>query len=188
MGKQVFVEEQENVPYFENVDFDEITRRILHDIGSKEMQRLFSYDEEECEPDFLGFVDVYDDLKDKIPKDFTIIDLGCYQGFQGVLFKDHASYIGIDISIPNEWRLRQENAEYFHCSIQEFIKNILPEMELNMNKTFAVCSYVPDKEARKMVQETFPYHRVYYIGLPLHENIPQVQKQPEKKPQDLEMM
>lgn len=34
-----------------------------------------------------------------------------------------------------------------------------------MNKVFAVCSAVPDKEARKLVADTFPNHLVWYPGL-----------------------
>lgn len=140
----------------------QLTRNILSEIGNQEVNRLFSYEKCELEYDFIAFLDSYADLKEIVPKDYTIIDLGCYQALQGHLFRDYAGYIGVDMSIPIEYRLRQNNAEYYDCTIQEFIEHILPELNLDLKKAFAVCSYVPDMQAREMVRNTFPYFRDKY--------------------------
>lgn len=50
-------------------------------------------------------------------------------------------------------------------SIQKFIKEELPKLNLDLNNVVAVCNAVPDEEARNMVLETFPRHFVAYPGL-----------------------
>lgn len=150
------------------------TSRILQSIGSEEVSRLFKDPESELDSSFVGFLHVYVDLE-SISKDFTIIDFGCNAAFQGHYFKNHKCYIGIDNSQPIEWRLRQDNAKYYLESGQEFISNILPnliEEGLDLNKTIAICSYVPDKELQNMIAEVFPYHKVVYCDNIISENYP----------------
>lgn len=153
---------------------EEQSKKLSHLIGNSEMQRLFSYEYCELEPDFLGFLNSYYDLQ-MLPKDFAIIDIGCYQALQGVYFRNHKKYIGVDIDTPTEYMLKQENAEYFFIQGQRFIKEILPKLlgnGLDIDKTFAICSYVPDEELWKMISETFPYHRIKYCDNLISEKLP----------------
>ena len=153
---------------------EEQSKKLSHLIGKLEMQRLFSYEYCELEPDFLGFLNSYYDLQ-MLSKNFTIIDIGCYQALQAVYFRNHKKYIGVDNSTPTEYRLRQENAEYYCMSGQMFIKNNIPKLlknGLDIDKTFVICSYVPDKELWKMISETFPYHRVKYCDDMISEKLP----------------
>lgn len=141
----------------------------------EEMERLFSSEDCELEYDFLGFLHVYATVD--VPKDFTVIDLGCNQAVQAQYYKDCEKYIGVDSGVSNDIRFRQDNAEYYDCSIQEFINEKLPLLEkegLDLTKTFAVCSYVPDEEAQRLVAETFPYNRVMYCDDLISENKPPV--------------
>ena len=57
-------------------------------------------------------------------------------------------------------------------TIQEFINSDLHFLNLNMDKVFAICSYVPDEEARKMVRNTFKYYRDIYCS-EIYERLPQ---------------
>ena len=139
-----------------------LEKELALNIGKDEMHRLYSYPECQLEFDFLGFLESYNDLKDIIPKDFTIIDLGCYQALQGYYFKNHKEYIGIDNYVPIIWRFHQNNAKYYYMSIQDFIKEHINELDLS--KTFAICSYVPDIEARTLVRNTFSYYRDIYCN------------------------
>lgn len=153
---------------------EEQSKKLSHLIGKSEIQRLFSYEYCELEPDFLGFLNSYYDLQ-TIPKDFTIIDIGCYQALQGIYFRDHKQYIGVDIDTPTEYMLRQENSEYYCMSGQRFIKNKFSKLlknGLEIDKTFAICSYVPDEELWKMISETFPYHRIKYCDNMISEKLP----------------
>ena len=63
--------------------------KLSYLIGKSEMQRLFCYEYCELTPDFLGFLNSYYDLQ-TIPKDFTIIDIGCYQALHGVIYSEWA--------------------------------------------------------------------------------------------------
>lgn len=134
-------------------------KRILQTYP-EQMKKVFSYPDCELESDFLGFVDEY--AEEQIPEDFTVIDFGCYQAVQACYFEHCKKYIGIDNSAPIEYRFPTQNAEYYNTTIQNFIKKIMPTMQLDLNKVYAICSYVPDEEAQKLVADTFPYAKIVY--------------------------
>lgn len=147
--------------------------RILNEYKN-EMKKVFAYEMCEIDRSFLGFLDVYATIE--MPKDFTVIDFGCNQAVQAQYFKDCQSYIGIDI-IPNECRFEQKNAKYYSQTIQDFIENELPKLVengLDLNKTFAFCSYVPSEEIWQMVANNFKYNRVIYCSDVVSENLPPV--------------
>ena len=75
-------------------------------------------------------------------------------------FKDYFAYIGIDIQIP-EPHFETPNMKLFQLSIQDFC-SMVAQANWDLDNYFAICSYVPDEEARKMVRETFPNCLVYY--------------------------
>lgn len=135
-----------------------------------EIKRLSKWEYSELEFDFLGFFHEYANLQ--VPQDFVVLDLGCYMGIQAAYFAEHAAYIGVDIAVPEEWRFQQENVVSFQDSIQNFLQYTLPELNLDLNRCFAICSYVPDKEAQRMVAETFPYHKVVYCDEIISEHMP----------------
>lgn len=141
----------------------------------EEMERVMGYDKCELENDFLGFLHVYGTVE--VPRDFTVIDLGCSQAVQAQYFEHCERYISVDDDCPIEARFRQNNAEHYACSIQDFIRTELPKLienGLDLGKTFAVCSYVPDEEARELVAATFPFCRVVYCDKILKESKPPV--------------
>lgn len=111
---------------------------------------------------FLGFEEVYKAATLFVPKDKIIIDLGCAYAFQSWYFKDYKKYIGVDVLCNESDVLKTENSEFYFMSIQNFIKNIFPKLGYSKNEVFAICSYVPDKNARKMVREFFKNCLVYY--------------------------
>lgn len=146
-------------------------KTLIKSIGGKEIKRLFTYEYASAEVDFefLGFLYNYKDIPNRIPLDFTIIDAGCYMAFQADYFKHHKLYIGIDPSVPVEFRLMQKNAEYHLQTMQDFVKDM---SELNINKAFVICSAVPDKDLWKLIAESFPYFRIAYPGQNTIEKFP----------------
>lgn len=105
---------------------------------------------------FMGFLSVYDAVRRIVPKDRTIVDLGCYLGAQALLFDEYMEYIGVDVI--DMQRFASPNTTHYAMTIQDFI-----EMHGERYKdAFAICSYVPDEEAQRMVRETFKDCLVYY--------------------------
>lgn len=150
--------------YAESIFDNEETQHLLELIGKEEANRLFSYEMCELDPTFIGFLDTYRNLAD-FSKDYAIIDFGCYQAFQAAYFKDHEAYIGVEPAVPLNARFCPENASHFKMSGQRFIEECLPIMVrhgLDLDKTIAVCSWVPDRELWKLVEETFPNYRIKY--------------------------
>lgn len=114
----------------------------------------------ECDYTFLGFEEVYKAVTLFVPKSKVIIDLGCAYAFQSWYFRDYRKYIGVDAHIADV--LETENSEFHITSIQNFIKHVFPKLGHSIDEVFAVCSYVPDKNAREMVRNFFPHCLVYY--------------------------
>lgn len=142
--------------------FDCLTDILRLEIPQKEIDEILSQKECELQPDFLGFVNVYEPLSNLIPEHKIVIDFGCYLAAQSYFFQDHKAYIGVDR--VNMKRFTPENALHCEMSIQEFIANELPILleKHDIDDFCAICSYVPDREATKLVRETFPNVFCYY--------------------------
>lgn len=113
---------------------------------------------------FLCFEDVYMRALEVTTPETTIIDLGCAYATQSWFFKDYKKYIGVDNDGNDKTVIHTDNAEFYFMDIQTFIREVLPTLDLDLDNTFAICSYVPDEEARRMVADTFPNCLVYYPG------------------------
>lgn len=151
-------------------------------IPREKLNFLFENSDADVELDytFLGFEEIYQEVYNYAPKDMTIIDLGCGYACQSWYFREHNSYIGVDYFCDDNSVIHTENSKYYFTSIQNFIKNIFPGLGLDLKKCFAVCSYVPDSEARNLVKEVFSYCKIYYPG-----EISYLAKPDEKKALDI---
>lgn len=116
----------------------------------------------ECDISFLGFEEVYKAVTMFVPKNKVIIDCGCAYAFQSWHFKDYCKYIGVDCGLSINDVLQTQNSEFYFVTIHHFIKNVFPTLGYSLDDVFAVCSYVPDDEAREMVRNFFPHCLVYY--------------------------
>ena len=142
--------------------FSFYTQHLYRLIPEEEKVEILGQPECELEPKFLGFVNVYGPLASLIPTDKIVIDFGCYVAAQSYLFPAHKQYIGVDVIRLK--RFSPRNAVHGEMTIQEFIANVLPELlkEHDINDFFAICSYVPDREATELVRKTFPNVFCYY--------------------------
>lgn len=112
---------------------------IYHILPQDQLDRVFGQRRVDIDPTFLGFTKVYMALASIIPKHWTIVDLGCSYAAQSILFKDHQSYIGVDMGEGE--RFTTENTTHHVMPIWEFIEEHADS--LDMETTFAICSYVP---------------------------------------------
>lgn len=135
-------------------------------IPKDEINRVFTESETasaEMDFSFMGFEEVYKAVCMFVPKGKVILDLGCSYAPQSYYFSKYYKYIGVDLSMHNNIRFdRQDNCTIFVESIQDFINKRLKDLPYKNTDYFAICSYVPDREARKMVRETFENCLVYY--------------------------
>lgn len=164
-------------PEFSNFDYEGETQALLKQAKDTELKRVFSYENCELALSFVGFLHSYKDLSESLPEDFTIIDIGSYQAVQSEYFKDFEGYISVDLGCPESARYHTLNSTHFEMSGQDFIKDILPALKesgLDLNKTFCICSYVPDEKLRnELIPEAFPYYRSTYAGCKTQERLPE---------------
>lgn len=149
-------------------------------IPKEEFNRVFkeSYSiSAELDATCLCFEDNYIKWAKTLSKDIVIIDLGCSYNAQCYWFKDFNRLISVDLPLKiygsefTETRFKTDNCELYLTSIQDFINNILPTLKIDVNDCFAICSAVPDDNARELVKNTFPNCAVYYPGLEKYESL-----------------
>lgn len=134
-------------------------------IPKDEIKRVFTESvtaSAEIDITFLAFEDIYEMVLKNTTNDTIIIDLGCAYAPQCWYFKDYQKYIGIDLPSEDNIRFKTDNTEFYLMSIQDFIKDVLPTLNIDLNKCVAICSWVPDREAQELVRDTFPRHYIYY--------------------------
>lgn len=158
--------------------YEEETHRVLKNTSKANINRVFSYEECDIDFEFIGFLHSYKDLSERLPKDFTIIDIGAAYAMQSEYFKDFKNYIAVEPSNPEEAMSIQLNMDVFSMTGEEFIKTMLPRLQemgcVDLDKTFCICSYVPDKKLRnEIIPEAFPYYRSTYAGCKTHERLPE---------------
>ena len=162
-----------------------------HLIPKSEMNRVFreSYSAAaEIGPDFMCFEEPYQAAVRVADKDSIILDLGCAYAPQAYYFSKCKHYIGVDLPMtlpenpfnyPNikpETRFHPDNARFYIMTIQQFIQTVLPKLKLDINHVIAVCSAVPDVQARQLVIDTFPVHYVSYPGQKTYSTLPPPKK------------
>ena len=149
-------------------DYMHYVRSLIPD---KEMERVMMSDAsaEICTDNLMCGGATYYYLSRMIPKDWTVIDVGCAYNPQSYLFQGHKRHIAIE----PKWLDKDFHFEYFQApntellfmTGQEFIENMLPTLNLDLNKTFAICNYVPEwygENPMELVRHTFHNCYVYY--------------------------
>lgn len=116
----------------------------------------------ECDYSFLGFEEIYKAVTLFVPKNKVIIDFGCAYAFQSWYFRDYKKYIGVDCGVKPEDVLKTDNSEFFFMTIQDFYRKSFPRLGYSLDDVFAICSYVPDDNARTLVRMCFPHCLIYY--------------------------
>ena len=140
-------------------------------IPDKEMKRVMDSDtsaEISCDNLMCGGATYYY-ISRMIPKEWTVIDVGASYGAQSYLFKDHAKYIAVEpFESSDDWHFenfKADGTERYEMTAGEFISKILPTLNLDLKKTFAICNYVPEwfcENPMELVRQTFHNCYVYY--------------------------
>lgn len=147
-------------------------------IPKEKLDYLFQHSDAGAEMDctYLGFEDVYKRVLEHVPKEYTILDLGCAYACQSWFFRDHAGYIGVDGWGNDDSVIHTENSRFYFMTIQDFVRDVLPTLGVDLEKVFAVCSAVPDWNAQALVKETFSSCLVWYPGEDPFERFPFVRE------------
>lgn len=146
----------------------------MYDLCLKELKELIPKEQykeilnqQDCELDgeFLGFITQYKALSMIIPKEYTVIDFGCYAAAQCYFFREHKGYIGVDCDKLKRFEIL--NTKHFYISVHNFINNIVNKKEntlfsVDLRRYFAICNYLPDNIAENLVKKYFRNCFVFY--------------------------
>lgn len=152
--------------------FEELNRNLYNLIPREEHDRVFDGTASaECSCEFLVCDLMYFHLSDTLDKNMTILDFGCGYNAQSYLFGDFKLYLGIDSykSFTDEYgcfydfrTYRAQGTGFLNVSGQKFIRDFMPKMNIDIDHTFAICTYVPSDELQELVRRTFKYCYVFY--------------------------
>lgn len=126
---------------------------LLNLIPKDQIEKVFNQSFCDIHTGFLGFMNTYEKLSQIVPKDFTVIDLGCAYNPQCFYFLEHKKYIAVDIGFIE--RFCSPNCTIFEKTIKNFIDEDLQRFDLDT--TFAICNYVPSwhDDNGKLVRDHF---------------------------------
>ena len=145
--------------------YDETLKSLRAEIPDEQYVRVMYQPYCEINPDFLGFIRPYEIISEVLPKDWTVIDLGCNAAAQCFFFSKHARYVGVDLLRNREadpedimagiydstLRFESPNTEHYESDIKDFLTE--HEEITEKAKTIALCIHVPDKEATAFAEE-----------------------------------
>jgi hypothetical protein len=144
---------------------------VMSLIPDNEMKRVMMSDAsaEICTDDLMCGGATYYYLSRMIPKDWTVIDVGASYGAQSYLFKDHARYIAVEpFRSSDDWHFedfKADGTERYQMTAGKFIKDVLPTLNLDLKKTFAIANYTPSwfgEDPIKLVRTNFLNVWTYY--------------------------
>lgn len=138
-----------------------VSRALWSSLPTDQIDRVMATDAScEINPEFLGFVTIYRNLAEVIPRHYTVVDLGCAYAPQSWYFRDHKAYVGVDIM--TDVRFATPNTIHHKSTIGEFIDAECPQLDLDT--TFGICSYVPPWGADNgaLTRATFRHCFVFY--------------------------
>lgn len=141
-------------------DIDTLTHDLWGRLPFDQREKVLKEGVCDIDPEFLGFIDVYERLSHLIPLDWTVLDLGCAYAPQCFYFEKHKEYIGVDIYEGE--RFKAPNTTHYIQRITDFVWTKYTTLDLRT--TFAICSYVPDwhGQNRDITRKMFTNCFVYY--------------------------
>ena len=124
-------------------------------IPLEELNRKLSYGCSELDPSFLCFDYCYKAVSEVLPRNFTIVDLGCYQAAQCYYFKDFDKYIGVDCydqTYSREYvpplRFISHNTTHYVETIQQY----LAKKQWDNTETYFIMSGVPNRPCMHLMK------------------------------------
>lgn len=138
---------------YENYDADSCICRIWEQLDDQDRKDvIISSYSSPTTPDSSLFASwQYAQVASSLPDGIDcIIDIGCYNAIQGVLFQN-VRYIGVDDR--HSPMIMHPHMEHHMLTAQEYLSTY--EDYIDQEWTLALCFFVPDTEARQLVADTF---------------------------------
>lgn len=121
---------------------------LLYDkmIPKAESSKVLSQYHCDIFPNFMGFVETYYYLSKIIPRNWTVIDIGCAWNAQCYFFRHHKKVISVeppenDVFLNDLFKT--DNCHIYRMTGGKFIDSVLPSLHLDMSKTFAIMNNNP---------------------------------------------
>ena len=153
--------------------YEETLKSLRAEIPDEQYVRVMYQTYCEINPDFLGFIQPYEIVSEMLPKEWTVIDLGCNAAAQCFFFSEHAGYVGVDLLRNKEadpedimsgicdstLRFESGNTTHYELDIKSFLTEHGDITE--KPKTLALCVHVPDNEAAAFADEKLSNILIY---------------------------
>ena len=150
--------------------YNDLLIKIFKKIPKEELKRVLSQDLCDIDCEFIGFLKPYWCLSRIIPKDWTIFDFGCSYNPQCYFFDNHLAYHAIEPIDQNgqcSELFNTKNTIIHRCTTGQFVKNTLPTLNVDMDRSFAIVNNVPNwygEDSMRLIRETFKNCYTFYIA------------------------
>jgi len=150
--------------------YNDLLIKLFKKIPRNDKKRVFSQPMSDISCEFIGFLEPYWCLSKLIPKDWVVIDFGCSYNSQCYFFDKHKAYHAVEPIDTNGQcteLFHAENTIIHRCTTGEFLKNIFPTLNVDINKCFAIVNNVPNwygEDSMKLVRDTFKNCYTFYIA------------------------
>lgn len=149
----------------EEREHERVNAALLADLRANapdQLQRVLAWPLCDIEPMFLGFVHTYEKLAREIPRDWTVLDLGCAYAAQSWFFRKHKAYVGVDF-LEAAARFQFANGKIITGDIRRFLDLYESGGSGIAAPVFAILNYVPaPADVTRRVERLFPHRYVYY--------------------------
>lgn len=149
--------------------YQECLNRWSELVPKEEKDRVFNARLCDIDCSFVGFIETYEYLSKLIPKDWTIFDFGCAYNAQCYFFDKHKEYHAIEPLTDLDCKeiFHTDNTIIHRCTTNEFLKSKFTELDVDINKCFAIVNNVPNwygEDSTKLVHEYFRNCYTFYIA------------------------
>lgn len=160
---------------------ESVTGMVLERGDPDQIEAILSRPMCELDETFLGAMDVYAGASLIVPPGFHVIDFGCDTGIQSVLFPHAASYTGVDLDFGDGApRYEGPGITHFYGSAQSWLDaNAATWAD---KPCVAICSYLPDPDAKARVRGVFESVIDFYPAAPEGGWVNPTSREPEKAP------
>ena len=150
--------------------YNDLLIKLFKKIPREDKKRVFSQPMCDISCEFLGFLEPYWCLSKIIPKDWVVFDFGSSYNSQCYFFDKHKAYHAIE-PIDTNGQCTElfytDNTIIHRCTTGEFLKFKFPQMDIDINKCFAIVNNVPNwyrEDSMKLVHEYFRNCYTFYIA------------------------
>lgn len=149
------------------MSYNDCLIKLMKKIPKEQLHSVFNQGMCDIDCSFIGFIETYYHLSKIIDKEFTVIDFGAAYNPQCFFFDRHKKYIAVQPE-GDECKVmfQAKNCDIYKTTTKGFIENVLPGLNLDLDKTFAIVNFVPNWHGENSMELARTHFKKVYTYYP----------------------